>query len=230
MAVGSPIHGMGAGRPAELALPRSPRLADLRAALRHRRGAARAAGELGLTSLLDYVADLEKGLRSPENRSSSAIQWRADRLMLCRAPARAGVLLTPGPPASVVAIRPSTCCLRPHPDELGLVAQAASRDLPGAVAHFNTTDAREGSTAWLVHDLRALFGTLPPRQPKGHGDRSAGDRAPLFRPPPRPADAARRGASCRATLHVSTTSNIPARATGAWPAWLGTHRRRHGGG
>ncbi len=65
---------------------------------------------LGTTSLLDYVADFEARLRALPERPVVVGHSMGGliALMLCaRGLARAGVLLTPAPPASVIARRPS---------------------------------------------------------------------------------------------------------------------------
>ena len=67
-------------------------------------------GALGVTSLLDYTADLEGELRALPERPVVIGHSMGGliALMLCaRGLARAGVLLTPAAPASVIAIRPS---------------------------------------------------------------------------------------------------------------------------
>ncbi len=120
---------------------------------------------LGSTSLLDYAHDLQSTIeRLPEKpvligHSMGGLL----ALMLCaRGLARAGVVLTPAPPAGVLALRPSNLRAfariqmtwawwrRPHRATLG-----------EALSHtFNTTDPREGAEqhAGFVHDSgRALF-------------------------------------------------------------------------
>ena len=65
---------------------------------------------LGTTSLLDYVADLETRVRAlPEKPVviGHSMGGLIALLLCARGLARAGVLLTPAPPASVIAIRPS---------------------------------------------------------------------------------------------------------------------------
>ena len=120
---------------------------------------------LGTTSLLDYVADLEGQLRALPAKPVVIGHSMGGliALMLCaRGLARAGVLLTPAPPASVIAIRPSNLMAfariqmswawwrKPHRATL---AEALSHT-------FNTADPREGADrhAGFVHDSgRALF-------------------------------------------------------------------------
>ncbi len=66
--------------------------------------------ELGATSLLDYVADLEKLILTlPEKPVviGHSMGGLLAMLLCARGLARAGVLLTPAPPSSVLAIRPS---------------------------------------------------------------------------------------------------------------------------
>jgi pimeloyl-ACP methyl ester carboxylesterase len=120
---------------------------------------------LGITSLLDYTADLESELRAlPEKPVviGHSMGGLIALLLCARGLARAGVLLTPAAPASVIAIRPSNFVAfariqmkwgwwrKPHRATLG-----------EALSHtFNTTDSREGSErhAAFVHDSgRALF-------------------------------------------------------------------------
>ena len=65
---------------------------------------------LGVTSLLDYAADLERELRAlPEKPVviGHSMGGLIALLLCARGLARAGVLLTPAAPASVIAIRPS---------------------------------------------------------------------------------------------------------------------------
>jgi len=135
-------------------------------ALRHHDAAPHAPpAELGLTSLLDYVADLEKELRAlPEKPVVIGHSMGGlIALMLCaRGLARAGVLLTPAPPASVVAIRPSNLLAFARiQTNWGWWRKPHRATLPEALSHtFNTTDAREGAErhASFVHDSgRALF-------------------------------------------------------------------------
>ncbi|MFZ5779096.1 MAG: alpha/beta hydrolase [Pseudomonadota bacterium] len=120
---------------------------------------------LGMTSLLDYAADLQLAIEGlPEKpvvvgHSMGGLL----ALMLCaRGLARAGVLLTPAPPAGVIALRPSNVWAfariqtswawwrKPHRARLG-----------EALSHtFNTTarDEGAGQHAGFVHDSgRALF-------------------------------------------------------------------------
>ena len=97
-------------------------------------------------------------------------------LLLCaRGLARAGVLLTPAPPAErdrAPAVEPAG--LRPHPDELGLVAQAAPRDARrGAVAYFQHDRSRRGRRTSCR--LRARFGPRPVRDGAALARRQQGD-------------------------------------------------------
>ena len=120
---------------------------------------------LGETSLLDYVADLETMILAlPEKpmiigHSMGGLL----ALMLCaRGLGRAGVLLTPAPPSSIIAIRPSNLMAfariqarwgwwrKPHRATLG---EAVSYT-------FNTADRAMGvkEHSAFVHDSgRALF-------------------------------------------------------------------------
>lgn len=67
-------------------------------------------GALGETSLLDYVADLEKTILAlPEKPVviGHSMGGLLALLLCAKGLARAGVLLTPAPPSSILAIRPS---------------------------------------------------------------------------------------------------------------------------
>jgi pimeloyl-ACP methyl ester carboxylesterase len=118
-----------------------------------------------MTSLHDYVADLEASLQAlPEKPVviGHSMGGLIALLLCAKGLAKAGVMLTPAPPASVVAIRPSNLLAfariqarwawwrRPHRPTLG-----------EALSHtFNTTDPAEGAAlhASFVHDSgRALF-------------------------------------------------------------------------
>jgi len=120
---------------------------------------------LATTSLHDYVADLEASLQAlPEKPVviGHSMGGLIALLLCAKGLATAGVLLTPAPPASVVAIRPSNLLAfariqarwawwrKPHRATLG-----------EALSHtFNTTDPTEGAAlhASFVHDSgRALF-------------------------------------------------------------------------
>lgn len=120
---------------------------------------------LGTTSLHDYVADLEASLQAlPEKPVviGHSMGGLIALLLCAKGLAKAGVLLTPAPPASVVAIRPSNLLAfariqarwawwrKPHRATLG-----------EALSHtFNTADPAEGTAlhAGFVHDSgRALF-------------------------------------------------------------------------
>lgn len=120
---------------------------------------------LGTTSLLDYVADLEASLRAlPEKPVviGHSMGGLIALLLCARGVARAGILLTPAPPASVIALRPSNLMAfariqarwgwwrKPH---RATRAEALSYT-------FNTTDPRLGTElhAAFVHESgRALF-------------------------------------------------------------------------
>ncbi|WP_421998953.1 alpha/beta hydrolase [Reyranella sp.] len=120
---------------------------------------------LGTTSLLDYASDLEAELRSlPEKpvvigHSMGGLL----ALMLCaRGLATAGVLLTPAPPAGVLALRPSNVLAFARIEtRWGWWRKPHRATLREALSHtFNTTDPREGSEchAGFVHDSgRALL-------------------------------------------------------------------------
>lgn len=120
---------------------------------------------LGTTSLLDYVADLEASLQAlPEKPVviGHSMGGLIALLLCAKGLAKAGVLLTPAPPAGVIAIRPSNLIAfariqarwgwwrKPHRATLG-----------EALSHtFNTTDPGDGTEihASFVHDSgRALF-------------------------------------------------------------------------
>ena len=121
--------------------------------------------DLGATSLNDYVADLEATIqRLPEKPVVIGHSMGGlIALRLCaKGLAKAAVLLTPAPPSSVVAIRPSNLLAfariqlswawwrKPHRATL---AEALSHT-------FNTTDPAEGTVthAGFVHESgRALF-------------------------------------------------------------------------
>jgi pimeloyl-ACP methyl ester carboxylesterase len=120
---------------------------------------------LGSTSLSDYVADLEGTLRSlPEKpvvvgHSMGGLL----ALMLCaRGLARAGVLLTPAPPAAVLALRPSNLLAFARIQmNWGWWRKPHRATLAEALSHtFNTADTRQGGElhAAFVHESgRALF-------------------------------------------------------------------------
>lgn len=120
---------------------------------------------LATTSLHDYVADLEASLRAlPEKPVviGHSMGGLIALLLCAKGLAKAGVLLTPAPPASVIALRPSNLLAfariqarwawwrKPHRATLG-----------EALSHtFNTTDPRDGTEihAAFVHESgRALF-------------------------------------------------------------------------
>ena len=137
-------HVGNAGRLAKLAGPSSRRAAGRpwrrRCATTMRRRSRRRARS-ATTSLLDYAADLEARLRAlPEKPVviGHSMGGLIALLLCARGLARAGVLLDPraaGQRDRDPALEPRG--LRPHPDELGLVAQAAPRDARrGAVAHL----------------------------------------------------------------------------------------------
>ncbi len=120
---------------------------------------------LGTTSLRDYAADLAESLANlPEKpvvigHSMGGLL----ALMLCaRGLARAGVLLTPAPPAEVLALRPSNLWAFARIEmKWGWWRKPHRATLAEALSHtFNTTDPGEGAErhATFVHDSgRALF-------------------------------------------------------------------------
>jgi len=120
---------------------------------------------LGTTSLHDYVADLETALRAlPEKPVviGHSMGGLIALLLCAKGLATAGVLLTPAPPASVVALRPSNLLafLRIQ-TTWGWWRKPHRATLDEALTYtFNTTDAREGTEvhASFVHESgRALF-------------------------------------------------------------------------
>ncbi len=135
-------------------------------ALRHHDAPPQAPpSELGTTSLLDYVADLDALLRGLPDKPvviGHSMGGLIALMLAARGLAQAGVLLTPAAPAGVLAIRLSNLRAfariqmtwgwwrKPHRPTLG-----------EALSHtFNTSDPREGSErhAGFVHDSgRALF-------------------------------------------------------------------------
>lgn len=120
---------------------------------------------LATTSLLDYAADLETYLRAlPEKPVvvGHSMGGLIALLLCARGLARAGVLLTPAAPASVVALRPSNLLafLRIQ-TTWGWWRKSHRATLTEALSHtFNTTDPNEARElhAAFVHDSgRALF-------------------------------------------------------------------------
>ncbi len=120
---------------------------------------------LGTTSLLDYVADLEACLRSlPEKPVvvGHSMGGLIALLLCARGLASAGVLLTPAPPASVIALRPANLLAFARIQMTwGWWRKPHRATLAEALSHtFNTTDPRDGTElhATFVHDSgRALF-------------------------------------------------------------------------
>jgi pimeloyl-ACP methyl ester carboxylesterase len=120
---------------------------------------------LATTSLHDYVADLEASLRAlPEKPVviGHSMGGLIGLLLCAKGLAKAGVLLTPAPPASVVAIRPSNLLAFLRIQTTWAWWRKPHRaTLDEALAHtFNTTDPRDGAEihASFVHDSgRALF-------------------------------------------------------------------------
>ena len=120
---------------------------------------------LATTSLLDYIADLEALVRTlPEKPVivGHSMGGLIALLLCAHGLARAGVLLTPAPPASVVALRPSNLLafLRIQ-TTWGWWRKPHRATLAEALSHtFNTTDPNEAGElhAAFVHDSgRALF-------------------------------------------------------------------------
>lgn len=135
-------------------------------ALRHHDSAPdRPPAGLGTTSLADYVADLEAlilGLPEKPVVVGHSMGGLIALLLCARGLARAGTLLTPAPPSSVVALRPSNLLAfariqmnwgwwrKPHRATL---AEALS-------STFNTMDPREATPlaqAFVHESGRALF-------------------------------------------------------------------------
>ena len=121
--------------------------------------------ELGTTSLMDYAADLEATLKGLSEKPIVVGHSMGGllALMLCaRGVARAGVLLTPAPPAGVLAIRPSNLWAFARIEmNWGWWRKPHRATLGEALWHtFNTADPSEGTErhATFVHDSgRALF-------------------------------------------------------------------------
>jgi len=120
---------------------------------------------LGATGLLDYVADLEASIRSlPEKPIviGHSMGGLLALLLCAKGLARAGVLLTPAPPSSVIAIRPSNLLAFARIQmNWGWWYKPHRATLAEALSHtFNTTDPAEGAAihAGFVHESgRALF-------------------------------------------------------------------------
>jgi pimeloyl-ACP methyl ester carboxylesterase len=120
---------------------------------------------LGTTTLLDYVADLEAELKALSEKPVVIGHSMGGliALMLCaRGLARAGVLLTPAPPASVIALRLSNLLAFARIQSTwGWWRKPHRATLAEALSHtFNTADPGEGAErhAGFVHDSgRALF-------------------------------------------------------------------------
>lgn len=120
---------------------------------------------LGATSLLDYVADLEASIRTLPDKPvviGHSMGGLLALLLCARGLARAGVLLTPAPPSSVIAIRPSNLLAFARIQmNWGWWHKPHRATLAEALSHtFNTTDPAEGTAihAGFVHESgRALF-------------------------------------------------------------------------
>ena len=121
--------------------------------------------ELGTTSLLDYAADLEAMLKTLTEKPILVGHSMGGllALMLCaRGLGKSGVLLTPAPPAGVIAVRPSNVWAFSRIEMTwGWWRKPHRATLDEALWHtFNTTGRREGAErhATFVHDSgRALF-------------------------------------------------------------------------
>lgn len=120
---------------------------------------------LGTTSLHDYVADLEASLQAlPEKPVviGHSMGGLIALLLCAKGLAKAGVLLTPAPPAGVIALRPSNLLAFARIQvRWGWWCKPHRATLAEALSHtFNTTDPRDGTEihASFVHDSgRALF-------------------------------------------------------------------------
>ena len=120
---------------------------------------------LGTTSLGDYLTDLDAQLRAlPEKPVvvGHSMGGLIALLLCARGLASAGVLLTPAPPASVIALRPSNLLAFARIQTTwGWWRKPHRATLAEALAHtFNTAAPREGAElhASFVHDSgRALF-------------------------------------------------------------------------
>ena len=98
-------------------------------------------------------------------------------LLLCaRGLARAGVLLTPAAPPSVIALRPSNLLAFARIQmQLGLVAQAASRDARPRRCRTPSTPPIRGEGTRTACGLRARFGPRPVRDGPALARRQQGD-------------------------------------------------------
>lgn len=120
---------------------------------------------VGETSLRDYVADLEATIRDLPAKPvviGHSMGGLIALLLCAKGLARAGVLLTPAPPSSVVAIRPSNLLAFARIQlTWGWWRKPHRATLAEALSHtFNTTDPGEGAAihAGFVHESgRALF-------------------------------------------------------------------------
>jgi pimeloyl-ACP methyl ester carboxylesterase len=120
---------------------------------------------LATTSLLDYVADIEASLRAlPEKPVvvGHSMGGLLALLLCARGLASAGVLLTPAPPAGVIALRPSNLLAFARIEATWAWWRKPHRaTLTEALSHtFNTTDPAEARElhAAFVHDSgRALL-------------------------------------------------------------------------
>jgi pimeloyl-ACP methyl ester carboxylesterase len=120
---------------------------------------------LGATSLLDYLADLEAAMRGLPERPvviGHSMGGLIAVLLCARGLAAKGVLLTPAPPSSVLAIRPSNALAFARIQlAWGWWRKPHRPTLAEALSHtFNTTDQAEATLLYdsFVHESgRALL-------------------------------------------------------------------------
>lgn len=120
---------------------------------------------LGTTSLLDYVADLEAQIRAlPEKPVviGHSMGGLLALLLTARGLASRAVLLTPAPPSSVIAIRPSNLAAFARIQlNWGWWRKPHRATLTEALSHtFNTADVAEATKlheAFVHESGRALF-------------------------------------------------------------------------
>lgn len=120
---------------------------------------------LGTTSLNDYLADLEAEIRSlpePPVVIGHSMGGLIALLLCARGLARTGVLLTPAPPSSVIALRPSNLLAFSRIQlNWGWWRKPHRPTLAESLSHtFNTMDPKEAAPlhSGFAHDSgRALF-------------------------------------------------------------------------